>query len=307
MTVTWDVLGLGAVAVDDIYYLDHYPLPDSKVPIREHRRFGGGLAGTALVAAARLGAASAYAGVLGEDELSRYVIDGLTSEGVDCSPVLRQAEARPIYSVIIVDRSTGKRCILPSFEGVRAPMPTELSAALVARCRVLFLDQTTSAGGVRAADLAHQHGIEVVGDAEYDEFPEFEKLLSRIDHLIIGVEMAQRLTGETEPQVQAQVLARSGRVCSLVTAGDQGGWYSVKGGSVQHFPAFSVPVVDTTGCGDVFHGAYAACLAFGMPIARAVEVASASAALKATRPGGRAGIPSWERVKRFIEEQRRED
>jgi ribokinase len=307
MTAGWDVLGLGAVAVDDIYYLDHYPLPDTKVPIREHRRFGGGLAGTALVAAARLGAITAFAGVLGDDELSAYVLDGLATEGIDCSPVVMQAESRPIHSIIIVDRSTGQRSILPSFEGVTALSPEQVSAELVARCKVLFLDQTTSAGGVRAADLAHQYGIEVVGDAENDEFPAFDQLLARIDHLIVGVDMAHRLTGKMEPEAQVQALARSGRACSLVTAGDRGGWYTIKGARVQHFPACSVPVVDTTGCGDVFHGAYAACLAFGMPITRAIEVANASAALKATQPGGRAGIPDFDRVKQFIEERHRED
>ena len=112
MTKLWDVLGFGAVAVDDLLYLDDYPLPDTKVPIQSQRREGGGLAGTALVAAARLGARAAYCGVLGDDELSRFSIEELEREGVDCTPVVLQAQARPIHSVVIVSQATGERTLL---------------------------------------------------------------------------------------------------------------------------------------------------------------------------------------------------
>jgi sulfofructose kinase len=85
-----------------------------------------------------------------------------------------------------------------------------------------------------------------------------------------------------------------------VTAGERGCWYAEYDGPVQHFPAFQVEVVDTTGCGDVFHGAYIASLAQGESIGRAIQVASASAALKATSGGGRSGIPDRDTVDRFI-------
>ena len=58
--------------------------------------------------------------------------------------------------------------------------------------------------------------------------------------------------------------------------------------------------VDTTGCGDVFHGAYAACIARGESVARAVAVANVTAGLKATQPGGRSGIPDLETVERYL-------
>ncbi len=77
----YDVLGLGAVAVDDLLYVDAYPAPESKVRLRHRLRQCGGLTGTALVAAARLGARCAYAGLLGHDELSAYVIEGLRRGG----------------------------------------------------------------------------------------------------------------------------------------------------------------------------------------------------------------------------------
>ena len=98
-----DVLGLGAVAVDDLLFLDEYPRPDSKMPIQRQERHAGGLAGTALVAASRMGCACAYAGTLGSDELSRYIIDGFAAEGVSVEHLVRREGTRPYHSTILVD------------------------------------------------------------------------------------------------------------------------------------------------------------------------------------------------------------
>ena len=103
MSVAWDVLGIGVVAVDDLIYVDHFPLAGTKMPIEAQRREGGGLTGTALVAASRLGAKSAYGGVLGHDALSVFSLQELAREGVDCTPMLRRDQARPVHSVVVVD------------------------------------------------------------------------------------------------------------------------------------------------------------------------------------------------------------
>jgi sulfofructose kinase len=298
----WDVLGLGAVAVDDLLYVDHYPPPDSKAAVQAQQRAGGGLAGTALVAAARLGARAAYCGILGEDELARFTIRELEREGVDCSPVLFRAEARPIHSIIIVDRSTGQRVILFSKAGVAEWQPEEISAEPIGNCRVLFVDHTTLPGGLQAIALAHQRGIPVVGDIEPNTMPRLAELVPQIDHLIIGAELARQLTGQSEPAAAVQALSGPHRACVVVTGGARGCWYSEVGGAVQHAPAYEVDVVDTTGCGDVFHGAYAACLARGEGVRAAITVATAAAGLKAAHPGGRAGIPDRATVDRFIKE-----
>src|SRR5438094_7047577 len=105
MTTSFDILGLGCVAVDDLLYIDSYPVPDAKVAIHRHDRQCGGLAATALVAASRLGSTCAYAGTLGDDELSVFVRERFREEGVDTSLVRHRPNARPIHSYIIVDES----------------------------------------------------------------------------------------------------------------------------------------------------------------------------------------------------------
>src|SRR5438094_10665016 len=105
----WDVLGLGCVAVDDLLLASEYPGPDSKVRLLGRQRSCGGLTATALVAAARLGARAALAGVLGDDEDSRYVLNCFPREAVDVSRVARRPDARPIHSPILGDQSRPAR------------------------------------------------------------------------------------------------------------------------------------------------------------------------------------------------------
>jgi sulfofructose kinase len=133
--------------------------------------------------------------------------------------------------------------------------------------------------------------------------------MRQVDHLIVGVQLAQQVTGASEPEQMVRALG-TGRACCAVTAGDRGCWY-IEGDSavrtdvlIRHVPAYRVAVVDTTGCGDVFHGAYAACIARGETVAAAIQVATAAAAIKATQPGGRAGIPDRATVERFVSHAR---
>lgn len=300
MNVRWDILGLGVAAVDDLLYVERFPRPNTKTPIQAQERQGGGLTGTALVAAARLGVRTAYLAILGDDPLSRFVLEGLEREGVDCSPVLHHPDARPVYAVVIVDRSSGERTIFYTTEGYMPVPPEKIDEQLIGQCRVLFVDYTAGEGGLYATMLAHRYGVPVVADIERERAPAMAELIPQVDHLIVDVETAARMTGETQPPSMVCALARQKRACSVVTAGEKGCWYAEWDGEVHHFPAYRVEVVDTTGCGDVFHGAYAACIARGEPVARAIQVASATAALKATRPGGRSGIPNWPTVEAFL-------
>jgi len=303
MSARCDVLGFGAVAVDDLITVDRHPLPGSKMPVRHRQRQGGGLAGTALVAAVRLGATAAYCGVLGDDDLSRFTRQELERQGVDCALVLCDPDARPIHSLVIVDLSTGDRSILFSMAGVREPTLAEITPHLLSRSRVVFVDHTLVETGARIVELAHAQGIPVLGDFEAARHRRVLALLPQIDHLIVGTAFAAEVTGERQPEAMVRALGGPDRACCVVTAGGQGCWYAERGGEVHHFPAFRVEVVDTTGCGDVFHGAYAACIAGGHSVRRAIAVATAAAGLKATRPGGRSGIPDLPTVERFLREQ----
>jgi sugar/nucleoside kinase (ribokinase family) len=302
MPSAFDVIGLGAVAVDDLYYLDVFPRPDEKVLVVASERQAGGLSGTALVAAARLGCSAAYAGTLGEDEQSRFILDGLRAEGVSTEWVVRRAGARPYRSAIIVDISTKSRTILSCADavvGAAGELPEE---AVLLSSRVLFVDHSGLQGMLRAARVARRAGIPVVGDFERRYPAPFDELLALTDHLVLPVEFARQLTGAGDGCSAAEALWDRSRAAVVVTMGAEGCWYvsAELPGAARHQPAFRVRTVDTTGCGDVFHGAYAAGLARGLGLAERVRLASAAAALKATRPGGQKGIPTSAEVEAFL-------
>ena len=177
----YDILGLGCTAIDDLLYVPSYPAVDSKMRIRHRERHCGGLTATALVAAARLGSRCAFAGVLGEDELSRFVENRFCEEGIVTEHIRHLPEARPIYALIIVDESTKTRTILYDLEGAYGAQPDWPAEEVIRAARVLFVDQFGLEGMTRAARIAREAGIPVVADVETDESPELAGLRSFLD------------------------------------------------------------------------------------------------------------------------------
>lgn len=294
-----DVLGIGGAAVDDIIVIEKYPQHEQKAPIRERHRLCGGLAATALVAAAKLGAQATYAATVGEDSLSDFVLDELQRQGVCTRHCVRDASAGVVYAIVMVDRHTGGRTILADSAAMRGPSDNYPSADLIRGSRVLLVDRFGIPGMIRAALIARDAGIPVVADIERTTWPRLDELLPLVDHLIVPRAFAESATGESDPACAVRALRSSQHVCVCVTDGDRGAWFA-ESATVQHQPAFSVDTVDTTGCGDVFHGAYAASIAHGMSIPQAIRRAAAAAALKATGFGGQTAIPDAATVTRFM-------
>lgn len=304
MNSSCDVLGLGAVAIDDLIYVEEYPPPDVKIRVLHRERQCGGLTATALVAASRLGVRCAYAGVLGTDELSGFAVQSLEREGIDLTYLAQRDNAHPVYSTIIVGESRQTRNIFVDFgsaTGADSEWPPE---DVIRSSSVLFVDHIGVKGMLRAARAARKAGIPIVADLESDESPYFPELLDLIDHPILSWSFARRFTEETTPQDAVKKLWSEGRKVVVVTCGGDGCWYMVESvmniDTPQYQPAFPVKVADTTGCGDVFHGAYAAALIHGLDVEDRMRFASAAAALKATRRGGQAGIPTRPAVEEFL-------
>lgn len=297
---TFDIIGLGAVTIDDLIYVEAYPPPDAKVPVLRTQRQCGGLTGTALVAASRLGARCAYAGVLGTDSLSRYLSERMEAEGVDMSAVIRRSGVYPIHATIVVDETRHTRNVFVDLSGGSGADPAGPPSEVLLATKVLFVDHIGVPGMLRAAAICRAAGIPIVADFERSPGADFAKLLDLVDHLILSQTFAEKLTGIAAPDEAAKELWTANRETVVVTCGSKGCWY-LADGKMCHQPAFEVETVDTTGCGDVFHGAYATGLAEEMSLPERVQFASAAAALKATKPGGQLGIPTRPAVRDFIQ------
>jgi sulfofructose kinase len=294
-----DILGLGSVAVDDFVYVESYPPPDVKVRVRQRERQCGGLTGTALVSAARLGCRCSYAGVTGMDEESDFALASLARAGIRVDLTSRRSEARVFHSTIIVD-GTGRRTLLCDGRNVQGAADDWPGEDVIRSCRVLFIDHVGMAGMIRAARIACAAGIPVVADLERAESEHIDELMTLSDHVIVPEKFASEVSGRRHPGDAAIALRRKDTQVVVVTCGERGAWYVGPGYAPTRQEAYRVQAVDTTGCGDVFHGAYAAGLVFGLDAPSRMRLASAAAALKATRRGGQAGCPTLAEVQSLI-------
>lgn len=294
----FDVLGLGCATLDELLFIASFPARESKVSVLRREKQGGGLTATALVAGARLGAQCAYGGQLGFDDISRFVAQTLESEGVATSLVAWRDDAAAIHSLILVEPD-GARTIFFERRGALGPTLDSPAESDIAASRVLLVDHYGGPGNTRAIRLARERGVPVVADFERADVPDFDRFFPLVDHLILSRAFASHLTGKEEPQSMARALWNPQRAVVVVTGGEAGAW-AFDGAQLTHCAAFPARVVDTTGCGDVWHGAYAATLAWNFPLPERMRWASAAAALKAQHSGAQRGIPTRAAVEQLL-------
>ncbi len=293
------ILGVG-IACLDYLFLAPRAASGGQAPLRDHLIQGGGLVGTAVVAAARLGAAADIWTWVGDDPEGQQVLAELQQEGVGIGLAELITGARTALSFIHVEADTGERTI---FHGPRVQVPQSLLAGVAKRtlaCDVLLVDAVWPEASQAAAAMARRDGRPVVGD--FCPSAELSELASLVTALIVPGKAADRLLPDVGREEQLRSFARSGPAFVAITSGSEGCHY-LEGGRVRHRPAFSVPVVDTTGAGDVFHGAFAYALAHTWPASQAVEFAAAAAALSCRALGGRTSAPTSNEVLALLKAQ----
>lgn len=301
MSARFDVVGVGCCAADTLCVYEQEIRPDTKMPVRGMARQGGGLVATGLVAVARLGARARYLGKVGDDGTSRFIRSEFEREGVDVSGLLTEPGASAIASFIVASPATHTRTIFYCLDGIARLKPEDLRKEDVLSGDILFVDGFFVEPAIQAARWAREAGRRIVMDAELTE-PENDELMDLSTHIIASQSFAASRVGDIGPEAAAKALfdriGDSSKVVGVTCGG--GGSYFVTAEECFHQPAFQVEVVDTTGCGDVFHGAFAFGLAQGWPLRGIAEFASAVAAMKARRLGGRAGIPSRGEAEAFL-------
>jgi sulfofructose kinase len=296
-----DVLGVGAVSVDFVGLLENWPEPGVKTEVPGLALTGGGLVGTALTAVGRLGGSAAWMGKLGSSEMAERALLMLADEGVDVSHVVREEGAEPHLAVVLTG-GDGRRNIFYSRRGVRYPFPEEIEPAFwLRRPKVLLFDGGSGEAGGAFAREARSRGVAVVIDVEIPR-PTVTEALALSDHVVVPESFARHKSESDSPRdMLAALRGRPGQT-AVITRGEKGCLASGPEGEFD-LAAFEVPVVDTTGCGDVFHGVYALALARGRPLEERCVLASAAAALSARGIGGRAAIPTDGELRRFLEDR----
>nr|WP_318384436.1 PfkB family carbohydrate kinase [uncultured Enterobacter sp.] len=288
---------VGITVMDRIYSLAALPPQGGKYVANGYQEVGGGPAATAAVAAAKLGAAVDFIGRVGDDDTGDRLLAELTSLGVNTHFTRRYAQAHSSQSAVLVD-DHGERMII-NYPSPDLPQDADwLQEIDFTQWDVVLADVRWHEGTKRAFTLARRAGVLTVLDA--DTTPQdITDLVALSDHVAFSEPGLQRLTGlsDTLAALKKAKTLTDGHV--YVTKG-RAGCYWLEQQILQHQPGFAVDVVDTTGAGDVFHGALAVSLAQRAPLSDAVRHACAVAALKCTRPGGRAGIPDCDQTRSFL-------
>jgi sulfofructose kinase len=298
----FEVIGLGLATVDILTPLSRLPQSDEVLSVRRIALQGGGPVATALVTLARFGARTAYLGAIAQDPWSRIIIDDFTHSGVDYSISPRISGIETSISVILVEENSGQRSILHRESNFGDLDPEIVNVDLIRSAELVHLDGFFMPAAIRAASLAKQEGALVSLDGGAGEHWEgIETLLPLIDIMIVARKFATRITGISDPAQASRELKEYGAQQVIVTDGTHGSWYW-DGEMEFHQPAFLVKAQDTTGAGDVFHGAYLYAFLQGWQPTTCLQFASASAAIKCLGLGGRAGPNTVEQVQGFIGE-----
>lgn len=289
----FDVIALGLNAVDNLFEMDAFPREDSKVNFRSWRRLPGGQAATAACVASRLGFKAAYIGAVADDENGRFAIEEFRRDRVDLSHLLVRKKSVSQFACILVNRRNGSRTILWNKGPEIAVRPGELDFRFLRRARIFHCDGHNIPAELKAARFCRRHGIVTTIDTENGDPVSLRRLLRQIDHIIIPEDAVDRILGrrQRDSLSRCRSLLRLGARAVALTRGARGS-VGYDGCAFVEVPALQVKAVDTTGAGDVFHGAYIAGLLFGLDLFRRLKFANYVAAVKCRHFGARGGAPT---------------
>ena len=295
-----DIIGIGVCTVDHIMTVPKMPGDNVNMRAGSYVRQPGGLASCALAAAAKLGARCKIIANIGADEDGRYIRQQLEAEGIDTSLLLTRPGSASHVSLILVNERTGERSImtrLPTGEPVQAQ---EFKREDIASARVLFVDNINDAT-LQAAKWARDAGMRVLLDPARP-YAEIKPLLRYVDVPIVPEAWARAWMPQQPPAAVTQRLRDDGAEIAVVTLGERGAVVSW-GGETRAFPAYAVDVVDTTGAGDAYHGAFLYALLQGWDVPRMAQFAAAVGALNCRALGGRHALPTLAETDAFLARQ----
>ncbi len=292
------VLCIGIAVLDHVFQVEAMPTRAEKFRSHAMATVGGGIAANASVTVARQGGRGRLITRLGDDDVGRIILDAIAAEGVDIDLSRRFAGHRSPLSCILVDRQ-GERLIVSYSDGGIPDGTDWLPERLPPDIDAVLGDTRWEAGSRHMFGLARAAGKVAVLDA--DRKPADAAILDLATHAAISLQACTEMTGETNAGLGVEALRRKHTSWLAVTDGENGVYWT-EGERIRHTPAFHVQAVDTLAAGDTWHGAFALALAEGMGEEPAVRYASAVAAIKCTRFGGRDGIPDRAEVEAFLKE-----
>jgi sulfofructose kinase len=296
----FDLTGIGLNATDTLILVRHFPPYAGKQQIEHEMISTGGQVASAAVTAAHLGKRVKYIGTVGDDERGRIQMASLRDTGIDLSCVEVRPNCPNQTAYIIVDQSTGERTVFWSRPDCLRLAPESITEEKIAGTRMLHIDAHDTPAVTKAASIARSLAIPVSLDVD-TIYPGLGELLGQVDYLLASLEFPTQWTSERDPFRALELIQKEYRMpVAGMTLGAHGA-LALMDGKFVYSPAFVVNCVDTTGAGDVFHGAFCYAVLEGMPLFEALEFSNAMAALNCTRLGARGGIATVAAVRALME------
>ena len=286
--MAFDVVGIGENSCDLVVRVAGDVAPDAKIPVTGRRTLHGGQVATTLATCASLGLRAAYVGVFGNDLGGAAHRRALEQRGVDTSLCVER-HVRSRSAVILVNEYSGDRTVLWERDPDLDLRASEIPADVIAGARVLHVDDTDPVASLAGARIARRAGVPVTSDCDHINAATSE-LLAAVSAPILAESMPAALTGETDPEHALRALRRPEHQMICVTLGARGAMMLV-GDRVYQSPGFSVTVVDSTGAGDVFRGAFITAMLRGDSPDQILRFANAAAAVACTREGALDSVP----------------
>jgi sugar/nucleoside kinase (ribokinase family) len=299
-----DLVGVGLNATDTVIHLVDFPRCGSKVEYSDEKVMPGGQVASAVVACQTWGLQTRYVGKLGDDDGARLHAAEFARTGVHTQLIHVTGAASP-KSLILVDQS-GERTVLCRRDERLILRPDELDRDWIVNARALLIDGYDTAAATLAAQWARTAGIPVIADLD-ETYPGVEELIRNIDYLIVSRDFPCRLMAEDDlKKALLKIHLRYGCRLTAATLGPDGvlAW---DGERFCQRPAYRIPVVDTTGAGDIFHAGFIYGLLQGWSLERQLDFSCAAAALNCMAEGARGGIQSVELINRFMAAEPRYD
>jgi sulfofructose kinase len=295
----FDVVGVGLNATDTLILLPSFPSYGGKVPFHREIISPGGQVASAMVTCAQLGLRTKYIGSLGDDERGVIQLESLRASSVNLDDIEIRENCPNQSAYILIDQTSGERTVLWNRNECLRIDPASVTAEKITCARLLHIDGHDTPAVSRAAETARRHQIPVSVDVD-TIYPGFERVLPNVDYLIASSEFPSRWTHERDPfRALTQIQNEYGMRVAAMTLGADGSLARVDGRFI-YSPGFIVDAIDTTGAGDVFHGAFCYSVIESMPVREALEFSNAMAALNCTALGARGHIASLSEARAFM-------
>jgi sulfofructose kinase len=282
-----DVVGVGLNATDTVISLSSFPERGSKVEYRDRVVMPGGQVASTIVACQTWGLRSRYVGKFGDDAAAKLHKDAFTRLGAEAQ-IVTVPGALSLHNVILVDTS-GDRTVICQRNERMVLQPEELKREWIVSARALHVDGHDTAAATLAASWAHEAGIPVTADLD-DPYPGIDDLIANVDYLLVNCDFSCRLMDDRNLERSLRRMqARYGCRMTAATLGEEG-VLTWDGKQLVHSAAYRVPVVDTTGAGDIFRAGFLYGLLQDWPLERQLDFSCAAAAMNCMGSGARGGI-----------------